>query len=53
MAAVVTVAKGNDSKAGFELLWQMDEESERLSLIRADHAYRENSRWRRPTTTIR
>lgn len=39
LAVAVTAANVNDGKAGFELLWQMDEESERLSLIRADHAY--------------
>lgn len=39
LAIHVTAANVNDGMAGFDLLWQMDEESKRLSLIRADHAY--------------
>lgn len=39
LAIHVTAANINDGMAGFDLLWQMDEESKRLSLIRADHSY--------------
>lgn len=39
LAVHVTAANVNDGVAGFDLLWQMEEESKRLSLIRADHAY--------------
>ena len=39
LAVHVTAANLNDGMAGFDLLWQMDEESKRLSLVRADHAY--------------
>lgn len=39
LAVHVSAANVNDGIAGFDLLWQMGEESKRLSLIRADHAY--------------
>lgn len=39
VAVHVTAANVNDGTAGLDLLWQMDEESKRLSLVRADHAY--------------
>lgn len=39
LAIHVSAANINDGVAGFDLLWQMDEESKRLSLIRADHSY--------------
>ena len=35
----VTAANINDGVAGLDLLWQMEQESKRLSLIRSDHAY--------------
>ena len=39
LAIHVSAANVNDGVAGFDLLWQMDQESKRLSLVRADHAY--------------
>lgn len=35
----VTAANVNDGKAGIEMLWQLEAESKRLKLIRADQAY--------------
>ncbi len=35
----VTAANLNDGKAGLDLLWRLDELSNRMELIRADHAY--------------
>lgn len=39
LAIHVTAANVHDGLAGFDLLWQMHQQSSRLSLIRADHAY--------------
>jgi transposase len=39
LAIHVSAANVNDGVAGFDLLWQMDQESKRLSLVRADRAY--------------
>lgn len=38
-AVDVTAANVYDGNAGLNLLWQLDEASKRLSLIRADHSY--------------
>lgn len=40
LAIHVTAANVHDGVAGFDLLWQMQQESSRLALLRADHAYK-------------
>jgi transposase len=40
IAISVTSAQVHDGQGGFELLWQLDENAERLSMICADMAYR-------------
>lgn len=39
LAVHVSAANAHDGDAGVELLWQIEERSKRMSLIRADHAY--------------
>lgn len=39
LALHVSSAQQQDGQAGIELLWQLEEASERLKLIRADHSY--------------
>ena len=39
LAIFVTAANHNDGKAGLDLLWRLDWASNRMELIRADHAY--------------
>jgi transposase len=39
LAIFVTAANHNDGKAGLDLLWRLDRASNRMELIRADHAY--------------
>jgi putative transposase len=39
LAVVVTAANVHDGQAGLDLLWQMEEASKRIELIRADHSY--------------
>ena len=35
----ISAANVHDGKEGIELLWQLEKASDRLQLIRADHAY--------------